>query len=624
VKYRYYISFNGTDYSEFTPLGHAKLTTEKDEAHNFYRTKCSNIVISYKFSPAIYATLESYFEDNTKFQTQLYYKIYRGDSSTGTLVFSGFSSVNDGKLDKDLGRFEIEPRIDDSYQDFLDSENRDFEVLTNDCFSWTKEVCYFEKENYGNFSNGSSPNDYDTFSGSDCISYYLLSADSVEDEFNERRCYKAMTRNSLINDFVIIQVTAFTLGTGEPPYCEIRSGETHASCISNTVQITPLGKYILRLTGNASNANIVFFNSAGPLVDWDITCYIKYSQTSWQFTNAGLTLKEFTTSFITDSDCMNLSYSGKVKSTFLWQDALPTDKPSSISSWITSNANGNYVSLTTGANILNNVLILSKPRMYDTKSGSMTFSKFMDYLFTMLRCYWYIDEDGNFRIEHVKYFNKKRVDSTGINLTSGYDQFKPLADKHKFKLLKEQMFNCEQVEWQVSSRNQTAPYMDFVGFDITYSKLETSQNVKRWDLSEVCNDFRFMINYPAEAPDSGFALAECESFTSGGSTFYEIKLATGAYTGTSFIPNVNMSQANLQESYWTWDRYAGSGYINAGAVTFDGTVGLIPQDKVKFPYSSTIDPYAKITTDKGGGAVVSIERDLNTDFITVDLLHDAY
>jgi len=97
------------------------------------------------------------------------------------------------------------------------------------------------------------------------------------------------------------------------------------------------------------------------------------------------------------------------------------------------------------------------------------------------------------------------------------------------------------------------------------------------------------------------------------------------------LPNVHLSTANLQASYFTWDRIFLTGHLNNGATglpacseitVFNSAIRKKLQEEIEFPIccDEDFDPMDCITTEMGDGEVYQAVRTMKS--IKVQLLYD--
>ena len=621
MKYRYYINFNkaSPSWSEFWPTKEAICTKFIPSGVEFYREKCSELIINRKCgdddNSTVYDTLETWVTDKTKFNDEIEIEIYRGDR-TGTLYFAGYFSISDSTIDKEYKVFKITPLIDDAYRDFVDGGEAEYNVFANSIFS--EDIIIGSYDALGVWTAGSPNgtfNDFDTFTGTGGTLTSVIDSDAG----NVEARYQTLG-NLTNNKKVIVKIIGITLNAGTGPYIDIFSAADASITDEGAQQITAAKNIEFTINSTEEGFIVLHTDPALQLTNFALSlAVIKEGDLELNYTALFM---DFIEKFITHSSLMNLTgYVGKIKSTFINNDALPSDAPSSINTFITANADGNYVSELT-VNVLNGFLI-GETRRFVTASVTenlVSFNQIMSDLMETLQAGWYIDADGDFRIEHIKYFEKLTDDSTAVDLTgAGYTKYKPESDKKELKFNKSLLANREQFRWAQTDTLTNSE--DFIGVDIIYDNLETISNVAKHEPRNITTDLQYLVDNPDDASASGFIYLSGTVLDSG---YYFIDFVLGELSATRILNGI-FAWANLQDRYWTWRRMSENGDMNSGGTTsFDSAVRFLEQSDVKFGYQSTLSGFTKITTSQGTGRQLEAKRDLDTDFITLLIAYNPY
>ena len=119
---------------------------------------------------------------------------------------------------------------------------------------------------------------------------------------------------------------------------------------------------------------------------------------------------------------------------------------------------------------------------------------------------------------------------------------------------------------------------------------------------------------------SGMVFYDCAPY---GSNKFIVKYATGTLSGNP-KSNGYLSWANLHNNYWSWGRMSENANINGSDVTVDSVEPFLEQDGVKFPYATAIPWYNEITSSIGAGKILTMSRELDSDFITFKLSYNPY
>ena len=171
------------------------------------------------------------------------------------------------------------------------------------------------------------------------------------------------------------------------------------------------------------------------------------------------------------------------------------------------------------------------------QKAPITLKNVLDMLRDCFRCYWFIDEQNRFRVEHIQYFRNGGSYSgspvVGIDLTT---QKVPRNGKEwafarsQYKFDKPVMAARYQFGWM---DDVTQP---FEGYPIDIiSKYVNPDNIEQIDISKFTSDIDYILLNPGEISKDGFVLLGCVKGTgiiSGGEQF---TVADGAATKNIFI-----------------------------------------------------------------------------------------
>ena len=609
----YYISFNGSDFSEIYPAGSPICDYNQVEGTRIWREELEKIKLLRVNNATVFDTLESYFTDKTKFDTELEIEIYTGLRATGTIYFKGLFSISDSALDPELKTFEIKPRVNDDYYDIFEKFDRQYLVgwqspfgsLITQRIGYSISTALSSSWTNGPITTGALATGFDTFIGvGGSIATAISSGPFAE-------ATHILTTIGT-GDIVVLEVTA----KGESINFTFDIIDTSADSITSEGEKTLDSTGTLAWTSAARNTtpSILMSSQAGTTEDLAFNVRIVQAAND-HLLSAGL-LMDFLEDFLTDALGMYLTgYASNVVSTFLNNDALPTGAPSTISTFMTANAAGNYVTETTD-NDLNTTLIGQLFRWFadnNTDAYKLSFKEITEQIRDILQVYWFIDADGKVRFEHEKYFVAWVTDSTPITVPTTGE-----IDKRMLKYEKSQIASIEQFSWPQSANT------DFIGKDILYNNFETTNNTKSYSISQFTTDLKYVIDNLADASNSGLALYHCNLLTGiDNADLYEVAITTGALSASGFS-NAAFSWANLHDDYWTWSRMASDATMNGTAVTMDSSIRFLQQEGVRFHYATAINPYTAMTTTLTGGAPVTIRRDLDTDWIEMVIGYDPY
>lgn len=141
------------------------------------------------------------------------------------------------------------------------------------------------------------------------------------------------------------------------------------------------------------------------------------------------------------------------------------------------------------------------------QKAEITFEKLMNMLRDCFRCYWFIDDQNRFRIEHVSYFlNGMSYSSASVqlDLTSKNDKFnKKLAlyDQEQTSFSKSELFSRLEFEWMDDCTDVFGN--NSVDVDSRYVQQDKVENINAGIFS---TDIDLMLCAPDKFSNDGFAL----------------------------------------------------------------------------------------------------------------------
>ena len=355
----------------------------------------------------------------------------------------------------------------------------------------------------------------------------------------------------------------------------------------------------------------IYYASAN--LGWAFNCEITSYSYTLEINGYAQTLRSYLENLLGNAGLMNTPYgTGKVKSTFLWNDALPsTGQPPTIATFIGSHPTWNY---NTGILSELNNMILSCRAAWSTGNPTTAFyfRDFMGCLNAFWDVFWYIDNDGNFRIEHEYWFEDLRT--LELDLTdSSFIPYKVEVD------LKSYSFRKDILAWHEHWAINYNVNVDFIGCDIIYNIYATSQVTKERRYGVMSTDIAYLQTAPLIDSLDGMVLTNCDYL---GPNSYGEKAEVGKITGAS-QRNGHMAQANLIDKYWRKQRYSINATACWGTLTIDSALPQILQE-VKFPYTSDLSYYQSIKVSFGNGMISEDTHDLASDFHDVKIYLNAY
>lgn len=245
----------------------------------------------------------------------------------------------------------------------------------------------------------------------------------------------------------------------------------------------------------------------------------------------------------------------------------------------------------------------------------ITLKRITDMLRDCFRCYWFIDKQNRFRIEHISYFMRGGTYTgqpvVGIDLTKqAPHNGKPWAyASNQYEFDKPEMAARYQFGWM---DDVTQP---FEGFPIDIiSEYVNQDNIEEITISDFTSDIDYMLLNPSACSNDGFALL-APVLTDG-----EYKLPYIQF-GESLLQNGYMSFEYLQK-YYRYDLPAPIYEINNRQYRAYGIKKLKTQT-IKFPVLVEPDMFNLIKTGLGEGTIQKMSVNLSSRNANTTLKYDT-
>jgi hypothetical protein len=269
-------------------------------------------------------------------------------------------------------------------------------------------------------------------------------------------------------------------------------------------------------------------------------------------------------------------------------------------------------------------------------SWSWSFKDWETFLRIAFNAYWFIDENGAFRIEHIHYFDP---DFAHSNYTVNNDLTRVTDSsgrsfayrKNKYEYETGRMYDQETWEWEhyTGTEGGVTHGQDFAGVPIFYGTSVNQKSAyvpgefkeKKHSTNKFWADIVWAYGLIAAAsPDSircdGYLFCDIDTGTN------IIRCENGVLSAAS-IQNGHCCTANLQDYYHQYDRIFLNGDMNSGDVlVFETAQKHKLQDPIEFPICCTedFDPLDPIRTELGDGQVKTATWKKNS--IEVELWHE--
>lgn len=246
--------------------------------------------------------------------------------------------------------------------------------------------------------------------------------------------------------------------------------------------------------------------------------------------------------------------------------------------------------------------------------SNITLEKLIKDLCNMFNLKWDIDEDGDFIIEHVSFFQKgvglDLVGRRDSNLREGMRKYTYDIDN----MPRKEVFQMMDDKYS---------YGDFKGVPIIYSNSCVGQGEKEdkdWIVENIMTDVNLALNNSGSdsqiVSDDGFVLIACDE---NNNILSEASIMSGS--------NLNnpLSWAHLHYDYWRYERVFNRFSMNN--VQTDALSVVPTKKQVKINVSlccgEVFDPEELVNTELGEGQVSEALFDLHQELLTLTLLYSA-
>lgn len=577
MKTTYYISFNGTDYSQFYPSNEPKVSLLEEPGEIFKRWKVDSFKIGKTLNSSIYATLILYFFDPTKFLTDINFRI----QDNGVTTFEFICPIQKGKINTETGIYEVTPEPDDLYRDILNQYDKKWQMRTGGYMFDHADRFYYPKLNINAFANSS----FDTFidSANDVVWENSLGG--------TQNAQSQLVENSSAGAIIPIIITNFTGDSFKLRLISIGTG-----AVSTDYTVTSDG--LVELVQTINGAGNIYVEIETSVISYGTFSYMLYYQKE---TNEGGLLHDVVTSALGG---LFIGAIGTVYSTILWNDPLPTNPPEDI----TYSSVNDYV---LGASAIWNYLWITRADTFTaTKEDVIDVSlKDVMQLLKKLRLWWFIDDDGAFRIEHDKYFRSynSQLDVTALNE-------KPEVDNLIYN------YDSSNIYSQINYSENNEKNEDWIAYPVIFDLKKTSEKIQQLNFSDLSTDLSNMAE-GTNTSSEGFVLFRTKY---SGGNYYAI-FGQGTITPTNYYLNVELSWAWLFKNYYDYFAEADSGTINNGtAITYDHVKEFLKQDNIKFHTTTILDWKRPVTLANGDGYLLGADYMPETGWINISVGFNPY
>jgi hypothetical protein len=221
--------------------------------------------------------------------------------------------------------------------------------------------------------------------------------------------------------------------------------------------------------------------------------------------------------------------------------------------------------------------------------------------------YWWVDEDYNFRLEHLNYFERGGqyyTDNVGTDLTTSLE---PKTGKSWGYRLNKYTYEKQNIPERVTTKWMDNQSFAFEGSPIVMrSEYAEKGNLEERVVSVFSADIDYMFANTSDISKDGFALFDCER--SGG--IYSppfVNLSLWGYDGVK-AQNGYLSLAWLSNNYHRYGMPTHNINVN-GTDTTAITTKRTKVQEIEFA-AFDFDPMELIKTDIGTGQIYELEQEI--------------
>lgn len=258
------------------------------------------------------------------------------------------------------------------------------------------------------------------------------------------------------------------------------------------------------------------------------------------------------------------------------------------------------------------------------QKAEIKFKQLMDMLRDCFRCFWYIDDQNRFRIEHVSYFMK------GLSYNQPIIQTDLTEKSDKFN--KKAALYCQQeVEYDKSdlTSRYEFKYMDdvtkamggdlFIDVNNAYIQKDKTEEI---NIDGFTADIDYMLFLPDDFSNDGFALIMADSNKK--VPIINQRIKDEKQNNHIFEVYAQNWYASFNELAWHYmEDISGNNISNNNIDLYPGHVKRCMKHNIEFPSNQlSIDVYKLITTDIGDGYVEEVTSNIDTDMTEIELRYE--
>lgn len=255
------------------------------------------------------------------------------------------------------------------------------------------------------------------------------------------------------------------------------------------------------------------------------------------------------------------------------------------------------------------------------QKAPITLKQVMDMLRDCFRCFWFIDDQNRFRIEHIKYFR-----NGGTYQNQQPEIGRDLTQEIVTRNGKPWAFGTSQYEFdkpEMAARYQFG-WMDdvtqlFKGFPIDIlSQYVNPDNIEEINVSRFTTDIDFVLLNPDSVSKEGFMLLSAYAI----SGVYHLRMLNVTYDGITHKLQNGWVSFNYLQRYYAYDMPAKYYRINGEDKTALG-IKKLKRQTLKMPAYTDPNTLQLIKTNIGNGTIQKMSLNLSSRNANATLIYDT-
>lgn len=255
------------------------------------------------------------------------------------------------------------------------------------------------------------------------------------------------------------------------------------------------------------------------------------------------------------------------------------------------------------------------------QKAPITLNQVLGMLKKCYRCYWFIDSQKRFRIEHILYFRKggKYTGNpvVGINLNEQVvtRNGKPWSyARNQYEFDKPEMAARYQFGWM----DDATQLFDGYPIDIL-SKYVNPENIEQIEVSQFSSDVDYILLNPSAISEDGFVLLSARL---SGTTHYVPLVAVVIVNSTYILQNGKVSFYYLERFYYQYDMPAKNYQIGDRTYIAQG-IKKLKRQTLNFPVLVEPNFMNLIKTGLGNGTIQKMSVNLSSRNANTTLMYDT-